>query len=340
MPLRVAVVGLGHNGDAWVRAYESCEQTQVVALCDLCPDRLEAALALAPQARGFSNLDELLDRERPEVLSVHTPDHLHADPFVKGLEAGCHVLVEKPMGNTIEDLDRMTEAARSSDRKTQVGHILRFNPLFAEVKQQCAQGALGELFYLEADYIHNLLVQAGPARTNPQLGNMNWYLEKEIPIVGGGAHQLDLLRWFADSDVESVCGFGNSIAFPAMRNPDCMAALFQFASGAVGKVSALYGPVGDRPPHGNLAIYGTKGTFRAGKLMLGEGHDVAVTDLGHLEMQGHPYDPQLHSFVESILEDKPTRSDAFSGANSAAATIMAAEAIAAGKVLRVPNYRP
>ena len=322
-----------------MKGYEASARAEMAGLCDLWPERLQQAQGLAPQAKAYRDLDEMLEREKLDVLSVHTPDHLHAEPFVKGLEAGCHVLVEKPMGNTMEDLERMVAAARQSDRKTHVGHILRFNPFFAEVHRLCAEGVLGEVFYLEADYIHNLFVQADAARLNPHIGNVNWYLQHEIPIVGGGVHQLDLLRWYADSNVVEVQGYGNSIAFPAMRNNDCMAALFRFESGAVAKVAALYGPVGARPEFCNLAVYGTKGTVRNGQLVVGEGHDAEVKDLSELTIAGHPFDPQLEHFLECILEDQPTLVDAFSGANSAAATIKAAEAIRTGEKQAVPIYR-
>lgn len=337
--LRVGIVGLGHNGRAWVSGYEGHPGTEVAALCDLWPERLAEAGKLAPGAKAYSSIDEMLRSAELDVLSVHTPDHLHAEPFVRGLEAGCHVVVEKPMANSVEDLERMVAAARGSDRKTLVGQVLRFNPLFAEVKRACAEGLLGEVFYMEADYIHNLLGQADPARLNPHIGDVNWYLRYELPIVGGGVHQLDLLRWFCDSDVVEVDGFGNSIAFPQMEHNDCMVAIFRFASGACAKVAALYGPVGERPPLCNMAIYGTRGTFRGGKLMVGEGHDARVTDLSHLEIAGHPYDPQIEHLVQCVQRDEPTLVDAFSGANSAVATIRAAEAIAEGCRKAVPVYR-
>jgi len=343
--LKVAVVGLGGNGRAFVRGYGQSERAEVVAVCDLWPERLEAAKGEFGIKRGYASLDEMLEREQPDVLSVHTSDHLHAEPFIKGIEAGCHVFVEKPMGNTMEDLERMTEAVRRCERdargprqKTMVGQILRFNPFFAEVHRLCAAGELGQLFYLEADYIHNLFGQADPARINPHTGGINWYLERELPIVGGGVHQLDLLRWFVGANVVEVSGFGNSIAFPAMESNDCMAALFRFETGAVAKVAALYGPVGDRPSHCSLAVYGTKGTIRDGKLYRGEGHEAQEEEIGG-DIAGHPFEPQIEHFLRCIQEDQPTLVDAFEGANSAAATIQAAEAIRTGKPQQVPIFR-
>ena len=240
--LRVGIVGLGHNGLNFVRCYSEHPQTHLVALCDLRPELAREVAGEWDVEGAYTDLEQMLDNENLDVLSIHTPDHLHADPFIAGLEAGCHVFVEKPMGNTLDDVERMAAAARASDRKTAVGHILRFNPFFAEVHRLCASGELGEIFYLEADYIHNLFVQADPERINPAIGNINWYLEHEKPIVGGGAHQLDLLRWFAGSDVVEVFGYGNSIAFPAMKHNDCMSAVFKLASGAVAKMWSIRRP--------------------------------------------------------------------------------------------------
>ncbi len=337
--LRVGVVGLGGNGRAFVRGYAANGLCELVAVCDLNPERAQAGADEAGGAPAqYTDLDEMLDHADLDVLSVHTPDHLHADPFISGLQAGCHVLVEKPMGNTIEDLQRMTDAARGSDRKTMVGHILRFDPVYAEVHRRCAAGELGEVFYLEADYFHRLIRQAAPERTNPYIGGINWWLEHEKVIVGGGAHQLDLLRWYADSHVVEVCGYGNRIAFPQMRHHDCMCAVFQMASGAVAKVAAAYGVVGPRPDWLNLEVYGTEGTIRGGKLITGDEKDPTVEDLA-VEYPGHPFEPEIEHFLRCVIEDTEPLVDAFEGANSAAPTIMAAESVAAGgRPMLVPHF--
>ena len=342
--LRVGVVGLGGNGRAFVKGYELSHRAELVALCDFNPERIEAAKAQAEldhPVGEYTNLDEMLEKERLDVLSVHTPDPLHAEPFCKGLQAGCHTLVEKPMGNTIEDLQAMTDAARNSECKTMVGQILRFNPFYSEVHRLCAEGELGEIFYLEADYIHHLMNQADPARINPHIGNINWYLEHEKVIVGGAVHQFDLLRWYCDSNAVEVMGYGNSIAFPQMKHPDCMTAVFKMASGATAKVTGAYGIVGPRPDFCNLEVYGTKGSVRGGKVIRGTGHDdVTIEDISTKSISGHPFEPEIEHFLECIIEDKPTLVDAFSGANSAAGTIMAAEAIESGQIQKVPLFEP
>lgn len=340
--LRAGLVGLGHNGLAHAHVYARHQHADLVGLCDFDQQKLDHAretLGLDDTCGLYTSLDDMLAQADLDLLSVNTSDHLHAEPFVKGLQAGYHVIVEKPMGNTLEDLERMTAAARQSDRKTMVGQILRFNPYNIEVHRLCESGALGEIFYLAADYIHGLKNQAEATRLNPYLGNINWYLEHEKVLVGGCSHQFDLLRWYANSHAVEATGFGNSLAFPEMKHPDCMCAVVRLASGAVCKLTGAYGIVGPRPDFNNLEVYGTKGTIRGGKVMIGEGHDVEVRDISEMEMQGHPYEPEITHFMDCILHDGQPLVDAFGGANSAAAMIVATEAVETGKILPVPHYQ-
>lgn len=339
--LRVGVVGIGHNGIQHARTYWLHDQADLVGMCDFDQQKLDHAkewIGTDDSCGLYNSLDEMLEKAELDLLSVNTSDHLHAEPFVKGLEAGCHVLVEKPMGNTMDDLYMMTEAARKSDRKTMVGQILRFNPYNIEVHRLCNSGELGELFYLEADYIHALQEQGLPERINPYIGNINWYLEHEKVLVGGCSHQFDLLRWYSNSYAVEVMGYGNSIAFPQMKHPDCMCAVVKMANGAVCKLTGAYGIVGPRPDFNNLEIYGTKGTIRGGKVMRGEGHEATEEDISSMQIEGHPYEPEINHFIECILEDKEPIVDAFEGANSAAGMIMATEAVETGKVLAVPHF--
>lgn len=340
--VRVGLVGLGGNGTGHTKSYWHSPNADLVGICDFNAERLQRAkdsLGLDDRVGLYTDLDEMLDKANLDALSVNTSDHLHAGPFVKGLEAGCHVLVEKPMGNTMDDLYLMTDAARKSDRKTMVGQILRFNPYYNAVHDLCASGKLGDIFYLESDYIHALQEQGNPERINPFIGGINWYLEHEKVLVGGCSHQFDLLRWFANSHAVEVMGYGNSIAFPAMKHPDCMCAVVKLASGAVCKLTGAYGIVGPRPDYNNLEVYGTQGTVRGAKVMLGHGHEVDEEfSIADKEIAGHPYEPEIEHFLDCIINDRPTLVNAFEGANSAAAMILATEAVETGKVLEVPYF--
>jgi predicted dehydrogenase len=319
--LGVGLIGLGHNGMAWCSAYQASGLTELKAVCDLDEGRLRSATAQL-SVDGYGGY-EILERRDIDVISVHTPDHLHAEPFLAALAAGKHVLVEKPMANSLDDLARMVAAARQSGAKTMVGQVLRFNPLFRFVRTMIENGQLGDLFYLEADYVHDLRYQQYME---------DWKLSQEIPIVGGGVHPLDLLRWFA-GDVEEVFGMANHAAYTEMREPTTEAALFRFQSGAVGKVASLYGTISPMGEHYNLAVHGTTGTVKGNKLCL-DGNDAWMQI--PVEYHGHPYEPEVEHFARSILNDTKPMVDAEEGAKSAQACLLAHQSAIEGKPLKVP----
>jgi predicted dehydrogenase len=337
----VGFVGLGHNGIAHIEAHLRLGRSRVVALCDRDPARLaEAGRRFGVQALCESSA-ELCGRGDLQAVSIHTGDADHARPFLEALARGKHVLVEKPLANSAEGVRSMVEAARRADPvlKIAVGYILRFNPVFEAVHRLCRDGELGEIFYMEADYAHNLLYQT--AQADPTTGS-NWYLDEEKPMVGGGSHPLDLLRWFSGREIMEAQGYSNRIAFPAMRNDDCAVALFRFSGGLVAKVAALYAPRMGMAPYYNLRVYGTRGTVERDTVALSvDDADVhpAFAPIEADRVSGHPYDREIEDWLDAIEGDRPPRCDLFDGATSTMATLIATDAAAAGRPIPVPAFR-
>ena len=320
-PIGVAVIGLGHNGRAFCRAYAADPMARLVAVCDRDPRRLRE-VAYEYDVKGYEDCS-FLERGDVQAVSVHTPDHLHAEPFVRALEADKHCFVEKPFANSLDDVRRMLAAARKSSAVTMVGQVLRFNPVFRAVKQWVDAGVVGDLFYLEADYIHDLRYQR---EMEP------WKLAEEIALVGGGCHPLDLLRWYA-GEVEEAFAYSNRIAYGEMTHPATAVSIYRFASGAVGKVTALYGCVNPMPELYNLGVYGTRGTVVRNRLSLDGLHQWMELPVAPT---GHPFEPEVAHFLACIREGKRPIVDALEGAKTAAAALCAAESARTGQPLRVP----
>lgn len=337
----VGFVGLGHNGIAHIEAHLRLGRSRVAALCDRDPVRLtEAGRRLGVRAL-FGSSEELCARGDVQAVSISSGDNDHVEPFLHALARGKHLLVEKPLANSPEEVRVMVEAARRADPalKIAVGYVLRFNPVFEAVHRLCREGKLGTIFCLEADYVHNLLYQAD--QSDPVTG-ANWYLEREKPMVGGGSHPLDLLRWFCGQEAVEVMGFSNRIGFPAMKNDDCAVALYRFAGGAVGKVAALYAPRREMAPYYNLRVYGTRGTVERDTVALSQDEaDVhpPFAPIAADRVSGHPYDPEIADWLESIEADRPPRCDLFDGATSTMATLLATTALGTGRALPLPAFR-
>jgi predicted dehydrogenase len=327
--VRVGFIGLGHNGMGHLQSHLASGCSEVVALCDRSEERLAQAAAECGAARCYRDARDLVADPAVEAVSISTGDNDHAEPFILAVRAGKHVLVEKPLANTEEDVQAMVDAARRAGPrlKIQVGYILRFNPVFAEVHRLCAAGALGEIYYLEGDYIHNLLYQKNQW---DKVTGTNWYLEHERPMVGGGSHPLDLLRWFSGKQVTQVWGWSNRFAFPEMRHDDCQVCLYRFADGTIAKVAGLYGPRCAMAPFYNLRVYGTRGTVERDAAALSRTEDdvhPAFAPVDADRVSGHPYLPEIQDWLGAIVEDRLPRTPLWDGANSTLATLCACRAI-------------
>lgn len=336
--VKVGIVGLGHNGCAHARCHRELPQSELVALCD----RNEERLYEAGEELGVQKLyagDEIYDDPEIEAISIHTGDSQHRVPFLKALAAGKHVLVEKPLANTVEDTLAMVDAADRADLslKIQVGYILRFNPVFERIHELAQSGALGEIYYIEADYVHNLLYQR--EQTDPLTGE-NWYLQNELPMVGGGSHPLDLLCWFKGQPVTRVWSYANHVAFPEMTHDDCMVSLYHLADGTIAKVAALYAPRCEMASYYNLRLYGTRGTVERDQVAIAQTEDEVHPPFRSVQAErwrGHPYTPEIQDWLGAILDDRPPRTCLRDGAGSTLATLLAVRSAQEGREIEVPT---
>jgi len=337
---KVGFIGLGHNGIGHIEAHKRVGKSEIVALCDMNPERLKSASEKFGIEKTYSSAEELCKQEDIDAVSINTGDQFHMEPFLSALENEKHIFVEKPLANAVDQVEMMTAYARSAspDLKIAVGYILRFNPVFEAIYDICRSGEIGQIYYMEGDYIHNLLYQANQTDT---LTGVNWYLEYEKPIVGGGSHPLDLLRWFSGAQVIEAMGYSNRIGFPDMREDDCQIALFKFDSGAIAKVTASYAPKMGMAPYYNLRIYGTMGTIERDQVAISSDENDIHPEFKTIEadrISGHPYDREVEDWLDSIIENRIPRCDLYDGASSTMATLVAAEAIKLGIPLPVSFY--
>ncbi|MEA4889139.1 MAG: Gfo/Idh/MocA family oxidoreductase [Clostridiaceae bacterium] len=323
--LRIGVIGLGHNGMAFCERYANHARCELAAVCDRDEARLKYAVDKFG-VRGYNGY-EILNEKGIDAISIHTPDCHHAEPFIKALETGHHVFVEKPMADNIEDCKLMVEAYRKHKGKTcMVGHVLRFDKYFSIVKKWIDLGILGDIFYVEADYIHDLRCQYHMEE---------WKIVKEIPMLGGGCHPLDILRWYVGDAIE-VSAMSNHIAYPEMKEDASIIATYRFANGAVGKVTTLYGNVSPRPYVFNLSIYGTKGSIVRGKLSL-EGMGEKWMNMPESFDSDHDYSPEIEHFLTCIEKNQKPLITPQDASNTVIAALYAVKACKEKSILQIPG---
>jgi len=129
--LRVGVIGVGRMGERHCRVYSNMRYAHLVGVCDASLT-LGNRVAQQYEVPFYASVDELL--ERVDAVTIATPTPQHFDLAMRCLEHGVHVLVEKPITETVEQAEKLTQAAEASNRVVQVGHIERFNPTYIELK--------------------------------------------------------------------------------------------------------------------------------------------------------------------------------------------------------------
>jgi UDP-N-acetylglucosamine 3-dehydrogenase len=145
--VQTAVIGLGSMGINHARVYTELPQARLVAVADTDPSVLAAA-ADRFNVPVYQDYRQLLQKERPEAVSVAVPTALHEAVATYALESGADVLVEKPIAATLAEGQRLIERARALGRQLMVGHIVRFNPATQLLKQKLQAGELGRVFQI------------------------------------------------------------------------------------------------------------------------------------------------------------------------------------------------
>jgi len=155
--LRVGITGFGFMGRMHFRRWKMLKAAQVVAICDANPNIREDTHKAVGNIQGaegemdFTGIEvcrdfgEMLEKAKPDAISLTLPTYLHAEYSEKALSRGVHVLCEKPMALNVADCDRMIEAARRSDRVLQIGHCVRFWPEYAKAKEIVDSGRYGKV---------------------------------------------------------------------------------------------------------------------------------------------------------------------------------------------------
>src|SRR4029077_19164793 len=146
--LRIGIIGYGYWRPNLVRNFTACPLTEVAAVCDASAARLEAAARAFPHAPRVSSLDALLNLKL-DAVAVATPVSTHFMLAARCLEAGLHVMVEKPLAATVQEAQALVHLEEQHQRGLMGDQTYLFNPAVRRIKQLVDQGELGELQYID-----------------------------------------------------------------------------------------------------------------------------------------------------------------------------------------------
>jgi len=242
--MKAGVIGVGMMGRNHARIYAEIEEVDLVAVADT-DSEVATQVAQTYGVRAYHSPGDLLLREPLDLVSIAVPTHLHKQVALEAIEAGVHVLLEKPLAPTVEEGRAIIQAAKTRGLCLTVGHIERFNPAIQELDRRLKREELGQIFQLHARRI-------GPFP--PRI--------KDVGVVMDLAtHELNVMEYLMQTEIESLYA---EIGFRVhATREDFLSGVLRFANGVVGVLDVNWlTPTKIR----ELFIVGEKGMFQVNYL--------------------------------------------------------------------------
>jgi len=194
--IRIGILGLGPAGRAMIPYVDAHPRFDLAAVCDVRPDALDEFAAARPDVARHATLEALFADAAVEAVFVATPTWMHAPHAIGALDAGRHVIVEKPMAITLADAQAMAAASDRAGRALIVGHSQSFEPGVQVMRAAIASGQLGRLRAINAiNYTDWMFRPRHPAEFDRSQGGGTVYRQ--------AAHQIDIVRYLAGGAIPS-----------------------------------------------------------------------------------------------------------------------------------------
>ncbi len=241
---RAAVIGVGAMGRNHARVYKQIPDVELAAVADLDSARTGEAARLHG-ARAYPDYHVMLKEVQPDLVTVAVPTHAHCQVVLDALEAGCHVLVEKPIAATLEQGRRIIDRAADLGKVLAVGHIERYNPAVIELKRRLDDGQLGEIFQIHAR----------------RLGPFPRRVHDVGVIVDLVPHDLDIMRYLMGAKVQRM--YAETQQRIHETHEDMFSGLLHFENGVTGVLNTSWlTPTKVR----EITVTGQRGMFLANLL--------------------------------------------------------------------------
>lgn len=335
----IGIIGAGGIAAAHADAYRRCKRAELVAVTDASPQA--AAAAAEKYSMESLNLEAFLANPRIEAVSICTPPSSHGELAMAALQAGKHVLLEKPVTVSLDEADRLIAVARAAGSlKAMVAHSHRFWPANQKAKELLDGGAIGDVIMVRDDILSQMRVEPG---------RLPWRSKREVAgggvVMDNGVHALDRLRYWLGRPIAAVSGRMWSV-IPGSDVEDEALALLTFAAtgSAVEQGPAAQVRLSRTTPRVAgccvAEFHGAKGLLRVetwGKVEISRGD--ADWETVPYDARPTAFDLEVEAFMASILDDRPVPVSLEEGRHSLAAVHAFYEAARTGRTVAVEDLR-
>jgi predicted dehydrogenase len=300
--LKAAVIGVGMMGQHHARIYSQIPETQLIGVADVQESSVNQTARLYHTA-AYTDYQKLLDEARPEIVTIAVPTEFHHDVALTALEAGCHLLIEKPIAMTEAEAQEIIERAKVLGRKLMIGHIVRFDPAIQVLKERLHAGELGRIFQIRCR----------------RLGPFPARIRDVGVVIDLATHDLDMMRYLTGR--EAVRVYAETEQRIHSIYEDILVGTIRMADGTMGILDINWlTPTKIR----ELTVTGEKGMFMVDHLTQdlffyenaetnGEGWSAihllrGVSEGRMIRYPIQKYEPlkaELTQFAQAVIEDKP-----------------------------------
>ncbi len=319
-----------------LKAYLAHPKVRVVALCDINAEGAKArAEAFGLSCKIHTDFEKVLSDPDVDIISIVTPSCYHARDAVLAMQAGKHVLVEKPIATTLDQLALIKKTISESKVKTMAGFVLRWNGMFLTLKELMKEGAIGDVFMAQADFWQNVGWIDVP---------MNAWLGKKAvagsSMLAAGCHPFDAVRWLMGGiEVVEVFAYGTNFVYPEWdHNPTTMA-LMKLSNGAVCKLVSTLEPCA--PYLLRVELLGTQGAIRNNRLYvrrwkMREEYIELPCEVPGLGVLDDPMRLEIAHFIDCIENNVESHVNLTDAIKTHEALMAADLSVAEGKPVKLP----
>lgn len=240
-PIRIAVIGTGFGSDVHIPALAHVDHTELVAVCSRRQERASAVAARWNIPTASTDWRDVINDPGVDAVIIATPPYMHHQMVITAIEAGKHVLCEKPLARNLAETRDMAKLAQSANVVAMVNHQYRYLPIRMRVKELIEEGYIGTPHALSMIVFNSTLA-------DPEGRRFGWLMESDKAggmLRASGSHYIDTIRWWL-GDIDAVAGatstmvkrrrLPNSTSTATVDADDNFAFLLRFASGALGSV--------------------------------------------------------------------------------------------------------
>lgn len=254
--MRYALIGCGRISPNHIQAAKN-NGLEIAAVCDIIPDNM-SRFELPESVKKYTDYRKMLENEKPELVAIATESGKHADIAADCINAGCNVIVEKPIALSLQDADCIISLAAQKGVRLCVSHQNRFNRSIRYIRNAVESGRFGRLLHAAAHVRWN--------RDENYYSQASWrgtWKQDGGALMNQCIHNIDLLRWMMGNEVDEVFAYTDNLMHPFIEAEDLGLALIKFRNGSYGLIE---GTTNIYPCNleETLYIFGEKATVKAG----------------------------------------------------------------------------